>query len=44
MVWGAPHVAQLGRAVGGAHEQRHLGLVGLDDRGVQLGRGGAARG
>ena len=32
MVWGAADVAQLGRPVGGAHDQRHLGLVGLDHR------------
>ena len=35
-------VPQLGRAVGGAHDQRHPGLVGLDHRRVELGRGGAA--
>ena len=40
---GRGHVAQLGRPVGGAHEQRHLGLVGLDHRGVELGGGRAAR-
>ena len=43
MVWGAADVPQLRRPVGGAHDQRHLGLVGLDHRGVELGRGGAAR-
>ena len=41
---GRADVAQLGRPVGGAHEQRHLGLVGLDDGGVEVGRRGAAGG
>ena len=33
--------AQLRRAVGGEHDQRHRGLVGLADRGVQVRRRGA---
>ncbi len=33
--------AQLGRPVGGQHQQRHPGLVGLDDRGVEVRRGRA---
>ena len=33
--------AQLGRPVGGQHQQRHAGLVGLDDRGVEVRRGRA---
>ena len=41
---GAPHAVQLGRSVGRAHQQRHPGLVGLDHRGVQLDRRGAAGG
>ena len=36
-------VAQLGRAVGGQHDQRHARLVGLDDSGEEVGRGGAGR-
>ncbi len=36
---GGAHVAQLGGPVGGAHQQRHPGQVGLDHRGVQLGGG-----
>ena len=36
-------VAQLGRAVGGAHDQRHAAVVGLEHRGVEVGRGGARR-
>ena len=35
--------AQLGRPVGGEHEQRHGGLVGLDDRRVEVRRRGARR-
>ena len=35
--------AQLGRAVGGEHDQRHRGLVGLDHGGVEVG-GRRARG
>ena len=35
-------VAQLGRPVGGADEQRHAGLVGLDDGGVEVRRRRAA--
>ena len=37
-------VPQLRGPVRGAHEHRHPGQVGLDDRRVQLGGGGAARG
>ena len=37
------HLAQLGRAVGGEHDQRHARLVGLDDGGVEVGRRRAAR-
>ena len=37
-------VVELGRPVGRAHEQRHAGQVGLDDRRVQLDGGGAAGG
>ena len=40
---GRGHLPQLGRAVGGADDQRDLGLVGLDHGRVELGRGGAAR-
>ena len=36
-------VAQLGRAVGGEHEQRHARLVRLDHRGRVVGGGGARR-
>ena len=36
-------VAQLGRAVGGEHEQRHARLVRLDHRGRVVGRRGARR-
>ena len=36
-------VAQLGRAVGGQHEQRDARLVGLDHRRRVVGRGGARR-
>ncbi len=43
MVCGAADIAQLRWAVRGAHEQRDIGLVGLDDRRVQLGRRRAAR-
>ena len=44
IVCGRRDALQLGRTVGGAREQRHARLVGLDDRGVQLdGRGAAGR-
>ena len=43
MVCGAATSRQLGRAVGGGHEERHLRLVRLDDGGVAVGGGGAAR-
>ena len=33
--------AQLGRAVGGQHDQRHAGLPRLDHGGVKVGRGAA---
>ena len=33
--------AQLRRPVGGEHEERHAGFVGLDDRRVEVGRRGA---
>ena len=36
-------LAQLGRAVGGQHEQRHARLVGLDHRGRVVGRRGPRR-
>ena len=36
-------VAQLGRAVGGQHDQRHARLARLGDGGVEVGRGGARR-
>jgi hypothetical protein len=40
---GRRDVAQFGRAVGGAHDQRHLGLVGLDDGAVEVSGGRPAR-
>ena len=40
---GCADAAQLRRAVRGQHEQRHAGVVGLDDRSVELDRSGAAR-
>ena len=40
---GGAHAVQLGGTVGGAHQQRHLGLVGLHHRRVQLDRGRPAR-
>ena len=36
-------VAQLGRAVGGAHDQGHPGVERLQHRRVELGRRGARR-
>ncbi len=38
-----PGRAQLGRPVGGEHDQRHPGPVGLQHRRVQIRRGGARR-
>jgi hypothetical protein len=40
---GGGHVPQLGRAIGGGHDEGHLGLERLDDGGVEVGGGGAAR-
>jgi hypothetical protein len=37
------NLAQLGRPVGGQHDQRHARVPGLDDRGEEVGRGGAGR-
>ena len=44
MVWGAPTSCSSGGRSAVTDEQRHAGQVGFDDRGVQLGRRGAARG